>query len=57
MVLAGLVAMVMPFLQAGRKRATLPGTEESMTTLDFITDLFSLLSGETGCIYAAKGMS
>ena len=40
MVLAGLVAMVMPFLQAGRKRATLPGTEESMTTLDFITDLF-----------------
>ena len=40
MVPAGLVAMVMPFLQAGRKRATLPGTEESMTTLDFITDLF-----------------
>src|SRR5918912_1221625 len=40
MVLAGLVVMVMPFLQAGRKRATLPGTEESMTTLDFITDLF-----------------
>src|ERR1700704_708729 len=27
-------------LQAGRKRATLPGTEESMTTIDFITALF-----------------
>src|SRR4029434_3928566 len=33
--------MVMHFLQAGRKRATLPGTEESMTTtIDLITALF-----------------
>jgi hypothetical protein len=39
--LAGLIAMVMHFLHAGRKCATLPGTEESMTTtIDFITALF-----------------
>src|SRR5712691_7494030 len=37
---AGPIVMVMYFLQAGRKRATLPGTEESMTTIDFITALF-----------------
>src|SRR5436853_7874799 len=31
----------MHFLQAGRKRATLPGTEEFMTTtIEFITALF-----------------
>src|SRR4029077_12060138 len=40
-VLAGLIVMVMHFLQAGRKRQTLPGTEEHMTTIDFITALFS----------------
>jgi hypothetical protein len=40
-VLAGLIVMVMHFLHAGRKCATLPGTEESMTTtIDFITALF-----------------
>ena len=39
--LKGLIVIVMHFLQAGRKRVTLPGTEESMTTtLDFITALF-----------------
>ena len=32
--------MVMPFLHTGRKRHTLPGTEEPMITLDFITALF-----------------
>src|SRR5438093_12882787 len=33
--------MVMHFLHASRKRATLPGTEESMTTtIEFITALF-----------------
>src|SRR5207247_3910090 len=33
--------MAMHFLQAGRKCATLPGAEESMTTtIDFITALF-----------------
>ena len=33
--------MVMHFLHTGRKRATLPGTEESMTTtIEFITALF-----------------
>jgi hypothetical protein len=30
-VLAGLIVMVMHFLHAGRKRETLPGTEEPMT--------------------------
>src|SRR6266849_1012566 len=39
-VLAGLIVLVIHFLQAARKRATLPGTEDSMTTLDFITALF-----------------
>jgi len=40
-VLAGLIVIVMHFLQAGRKRATLPGTEESMTTtIDGITAFF-----------------
>src|ERR671934_577378 len=40
-VLVGLIVMVTHFLQAGRKRATLPGTEESMTTtIEFITALF-----------------
>src|SRR5437660_3779091 len=35
------IAIVMHFLQAGRKRATLPGTEESMTaTIEFLTALF-----------------
>src|SRR2546430_16656908 len=41
MVLASLIVMVMHFLQAGSTCATLPGTEESMTTtIDFITALF-----------------
>src|SRR3989442_5687041 len=39
-VLTGLIVMVMHFLQTGRKRHTLPGTEEPMITLDFITALF-----------------
>src|SRR6266436_2771489 len=40
-VLAGLLVMAMHFLQAGRKCATLPGAEESMTTtIEFITALF-----------------
>src|SRR3989442_1185744 len=41
MVLASLMVMVMHFLQAGSTCATLPGTEESMTTtIDFMTALF-----------------
>ena len=32
--LVGLIVMVMHFLQAGRKRATLPGMEEHMATID-----------------------
>ena len=40
-VLVGLIVMVRHFLQAGRKCATRPGTEESMTTtIEFITALF-----------------
>ena len=39
--LAGLIVMVRHFLHAGSKCATLPVTEESMTTTsDFITALF-----------------
>src|SRR5947208_2429634 len=41
LVLVGLIVMAIHFLQAGRKRTTLPGTEESMTTTtEFITALF-----------------
>src|SRR5947208_15120338 len=41
LVLVGLIVMAIHFLQAGRKRATLPGAEESMTTtIEFITALF-----------------
>src|SRR6266851_2924204 len=40
-VLAGLIVMVMHFLHAGRTCATLPGTEESMTTtIDCIPAFF-----------------
>src|SRR6266851_2455389 len=39
-VLTGPIVMVMHFLQAGRKRETLLGTEEHMTTIDCITVLF-----------------
>src|SRR5947209_14504160 len=40
-VLAGPIVMSMHFLHAGSKCATLPGTEESMTTtIEFITALF-----------------
>src|SRR6516164_8495356 len=39
-VLVGLIVTAIYFLHAGRKRATLPGAEESMTTtIDFITAL------------------
>src|SRR5215831_11288838 len=40
LVLTGLVVMVMHFLHTGRQRHPLPGTEEPMITLDFITALF-----------------
>src|SRR2546425_5165876 len=40
MVLVGLIAVVMRFLQAGRECETLLCMEESMTTLEFITALF-----------------
>jgi hypothetical protein len=40
----------MHFLQAGRKRHTLPGTEEPMTTIDFITALFYQVDEQMGAI-------
>src|SRR4029453_7464037 len=40
-VLADLIVMLRHFLHTGQERATLPGTEESMsTTVEFITALF-----------------
>jgi hypothetical protein len=39
-VLFGLIVMGMHFFQTGRKCHPLPGTEEPMITIDFITDLF-----------------
>src|SRR4029434_2737373 len=40
-VLVGLIVMAIRFLHTGRKRTTLPGAEESMTTsIEFITALF-----------------
>jgi hypothetical protein len=42
--------MVTHFLQAGQKRATLPGTEEHMTTIDFITDLFYEVDEQLGAL-------
>ena len=38
--LVGCVAVVRDILHAGRDRATLPGTEEPRTTIDFLTDFF-----------------
>src|SRR5205823_12800311 len=49
-VLTGLIVMVMHFLQTGRKRHTLPGTEEPMITLDFITALFYEIDEQIGAI-------
>src|SRR5499433_2012436 len=39
-VLTSLIVLIMYFLHAGRQRDTLPGTEESMITIEFITALF-----------------
>src|SRR5215813_1409175 len=50
-VLAGLIVMVRHFLQAGRTCATLPGSEESMTTtIEFITALFYEVDEPLGAI-------
>src|SRR2546430_5170611 len=48
--LTGLIVIVMHFLQTGRKRHTLPGTEEPMITLDFITALFYEIDEQMGAI-------
>src|SRR4030095_2454095 len=48
-VLVGLIVTAIHFLQAGRKRATLPGAEESMTTtIEFITALFYEVDEQMG---------
>src|SRR4029453_14182198 len=49
-VLTGLIVMVMHFLHTGRKRYPLPGTEEPMITLDFITALFCEIDEQMGTI-------
>jgi hypothetical protein len=50
-VLVGLIGMAIYFLQAGRKHATLPGAEESMTTtIEFITALFYEVDEQIGAI-------
>jgi hypothetical protein len=49
-VLNGRIVMVMHFLQTGRKRHTFPGTEEPMSTLDFITALFDEIDEQMGAI-------
>src|ERR1044072_5557176 len=49
-VLTGLLVVVRHFLHTGCKRATLRGTEESMTTIDFITALFSEVDEQLGAI-------
>jgi hypothetical protein len=42
--------MVTHFLHAGQKHETLPGTEEHMTTIDFITDLFYEVDEQLGAL-------
>src|SRR5919109_209619 len=50
-VLVGLLVMAIHFLHAGRKRATLQGAEESMTTtIDFVTALFYEVDEQMGAI-------
>src|SRR5262245_9330265 len=50
-VLVGLLVMVTHFLHAGHTCATLPGTEESMTTtIEFITALFCRVDEQIGAI-------
>src|SRR5882672_10942375 len=50
-VLAGLIIMVIHFLHATRKRVTLPGTEESMTTtIDFSTAFFCQVDSHLSAI-------
>src|SRR5262245_44373727 len=50
-VLVGLLVMVTHFLHAGSTGATLPGTEESMTTtIEFITALFCQVDEQIGAI-------
>ena len=49
-VLADLIVMLRHFLHTGQKRATLPGTEESMTPIEFITALFCQVDEQIGAI-------
>src|SRR5438093_8999844 len=44
------MVIVMHFLQTGREHHTLPGTEEPMITLDFVTALFYEIDEQMGAI-------
>src|ERR1700745_2881216 len=49
-VLTSLIVLIMHFLHAGRQRDTLPGTEEPMITIEFITALFYEVDEQLGAI-------
>src|SRR5918911_2462814 len=49
-VLTSLIVLIMYFLHAGRQRDTLPGTEEPMSTIEFITALFYEVDEQRGAI-------
>src|SRR5207245_3387066 len=45
-----LIVLITYFLHAGRQRDTLPGTEEPMITIEFITALFYEVDEQLGAI-------
>ena len=49
-VLTSLIVLILHFLHAGRQRDTLPGTEEPMITIEFITALFYEVDEQLGAI-------
>src|SRR5437763_4860548 len=49
-VLTSLIVLIIHFLHAGRQRDTLPGTEEPMITIEFITALFSQVDDDLPAI-------
>src|SRR5499433_4102907 len=49
-VLTSLIVLIMHFLHAGRQHDTLPGTEEPMITIEFITALFYEVDEQLGAI-------
>ena len=55
-VLTGLIVVAMHFLHTGRTRHPLPGTEEPMITLDFITALFYEIDEQMGAILCGQNI-